>query len=411
MTSRRIEDAHVEMLNKLLSETGLECIRSAPASLESSSTSGESEAHVPCEEEEHKQASEALHEEALLEELAEEVMEEQPEVFPTPSLRKMLPDTIRDIEAYNRIHVLPEEFKKDIDPLLIPKIAYTAQQKYIDILAELTGCKEYTRSLAEYWFLDTLANLLRRAQEDGMDRPSQAVLILWFCEWMKEMQNFDAADRQRMLKRFQDNMLSAAKYIAEEEHLPTPADIGVNYKTLEEVEDRTPASSPLSKHLVTFEGAAYECSLRDLTKIIHYIFDLFSSDYQYNLVRSVFTFAPEYVLIDAPYYIQNPKRMYAPLKPKKEKPAKKEAKPQQKGRKKEVDTEEYLALLELRAKEEREIEERDERDRENWNRRSHVLPLSFAVEDTFFDKYWPPPEPEPVPEPEPDHKPKGKGKK
>ncbi|KAL0803439.1 hypothetical protein ABMA28_017168, partial [Loxostege sticticalis] len=73
----------------------------------------------------------------------------------------------------------------------------------------------------------------------------------------------------------------------------------------------------------------------------------FSTDYQYNLVRSIFTFTPEYVLIDAPFPIQNPKRLYAPLKikPKKEKSPKKDAKPG-KGKKKEVDTEEYLALLE-----------------------------------------------------------------
>jgi hypothetical protein len=62
----------------------------------------------------------------------------------------------------------------------------------------------------------------------------------------------------------------------------------------------------------------------------------------------VFTFPPEYVLIDAPYQIQNPKRLYAPLKvkAKKEKSPKKDAKGA-KGKKKEADTEEYLALLEV----------------------------------------------------------------
>lgn len=101
---------------------------------------------------------------------AEEILEELPEIFPTPSLRHILPDRIRKIEEHNRIHVLPDEFKTDIDPAAIPKIAFTAPQKYIDILAEIVGCKKYKSSLAEFWFLDTLANLLRRAQEDELDR-------------------------------------------------------------------------------------------------------------------------------------------------------------------------------------------------------------------------------------------------
>lgn len=100
----------------------------------------------------------------------EEIIEEEPEIFPTPSLRRLLPDKIRRIQEHNSIHVLPEEFKADIDPTAIPKIATTAQQKYIDILASITGCSRYKKSLAEYWFLDTLANLLRRAQEDEMNR-------------------------------------------------------------------------------------------------------------------------------------------------------------------------------------------------------------------------------------------------
>ncbi|KAL0811498.1 hypothetical protein ABMA28_009892 [Loxostege sticticalis] len=413
MTSKTIEDIHVSMLNKLLSDSGLECIRSAPESLVTSSESGELEEQGASEvPEEVVPEEEAIEEEK--EPIIEEIPEELPEIFPSPSLRYVLPDRIRKIEEHNKIHVLPEEFRTDIDPNAIPKISVTAPKKYIDILAEIVGCTKYKSSLAEYWFLDTLANLLRRAQEDDLSRPTQAVLILWFCEWMKEIQHFDAADRQRMLRRFQDNMLSAARFIAEEQRLPTPTEAGVYYKAPEELQEghESKAAVPAeSKHLVTFEGAAYECSLRDLTKIIHYIFDLFSTDYQYNLVRSIFTFTPEYVLIDAPFPIQNPKRLYAPLKikPKKEKSPKKDAKPG-KGKKKEVDTEEYLALLELIARDERQQDEQEEKDREDWNRRSHILPLNFATDDAFFDKYWPPPPPEPEPEPEPEPKGKGKGK-
>lgn len=72
-------------------------------------------------------------------------------------------------------------------------------------------------------------------------------------------------------------MLSAAKYIAEEDRLPNPTEAGVDYKAPEELpedQESPPAVLMDSKHLVTFEGAAYACSLRDLTKIIHYIFDL-----------------------------------------------------------------------------------------------------------------------------------------
>ncbi|KAG6464487.1 hypothetical protein O3G_MSEX014548 [Manduca sexta] len=208
-------------------------------------------------------------------------------------------------------------------------------------------------------------------------------------------------------------MLSAAIFVAENDRLPSPDEAGVYYKAQETDDQGSRPAATESKHVVTFEGAAYECCLRDLTRIIHYIFDLFSTDYQYNLVRSVFTFTPEYTLIDAPYQIQNPKRLYAPLKakPKKEKSPKKESKPPVKGKKKEVDTEEFLALMELKAKEERELEELEEKEREEWNRRNQILPLVFAADDAFFDKYWPPPPPEPEPEPEPDTKGKGKGKK
>lgn len=45
-------------------------------------------------------------------------------------------------------------------------------------------------------------------------------------------------------------------------------------------------------------------------------------------------------------------------------------------------------------------EEQEQRDREEWNLRSHILPLSFAATSELFDKYWPPPTPEPEPIPE-----------
>ncbi|XP_045780685.1 uncharacterized protein LOC123877815 [Maniola jurtina] len=408
MASRKIEDVHKLLLDKLLSDSGLECPRSAPESVESSTLSVEIEEQGPYQEEQ-EQIKEDLIEEETLAPITEEPLQEQPEIFPTPSLRRLVPDRIRKYEEHNRIHVLPEEFRTDIDPDLIPKIASTAQQKYIDMLGELTGCVMYKQSLAEYWFLDTLANLLRRAQEDDMSRSSQAMLVQWFCEWMKEMQHFDAADRERMLKRFKDNMLSAARYIAEEQMLPTPQAADVHYKAQEPVGGSSyPARDLESKHLVTFEGAAYECSLRDLTSIIHYIFDLFSTDYQFNLVRAIFTSSPGYTLIDIPFQLCNPKRLFVPLKlkprkePKKEKPAK--------GKKKEVYTEEYLALLELRARDEREQNEREDRDQEEWHRRNHILPLQLAAGEELFNKYWPPPTPEPEPEPEPENKGRGKGK-
>ncbi|XP_060806865.1 uncharacterized protein LOC106133016 [Amyelois transitella] len=410
MASHKIEDLHSTMLEKLLSESGLQCQRSPQESLMAESLSAEPE-EIAAPEEKIEAVTEVSYEEEETAVRIEESEEERPEIFPSPSLRRVLPDRIRQIEEVNRIHVLPKVFKTDIDPQAIPKIAYTAQQRCIEILADLVGCKKYKSSLAEFWFLDTMANLLRRAQNDELDRPTQAVLILWFCEWMKEMQYFDAADRQRMLKRFKDNMLSAARFIAEADHLPTPAEAGVYY--LSEEERGKNAVSTITtdaRHLVTFEGAAYECSLRDLTKIIHYIFDLFSTDYQYNLVRSVFTFTPEYLLIDSPHQVQNPKRIYAPLKikPKKDKPKKDKATP--KGKKKEIDTEEYLALMELKARDELAQDEQEEREREDWNKRSHILPLGFAATDELFDKYWPPPTPEPEPEPVVDTKKKGKKK-
>ncbi|CAH0597644.1 unnamed protein product [Chrysodeixis includens] len=414
MTSRKIEDVHLDLLNKLFADSGLECVRSPHLSSESSSSLGASEEQGIVAEEEET-AVESVAEEEQKAPIAEEVPEELPEIFPTPSLRLTLSDKVRHIQKQNRIHVLPEEFKTHIDPLAIPKIAVTPQQKYIEMLADIVGCKRYRSSLAEFWFLDTLANLLWRAQDDELDRPTQAILILWFCEWMKEMQHFDAADRPRMMRRFKDNMLAAAKILAMEERLPAPSEAGVHYKAVEEPDEAEPTRSSIHavKHLVSFEGAVYECCLRDLIKIIHYIFDLFSTDYQYNLVRSIFTFTPEYALIDAPYQLQNPKKMYTVLKvkPKKEpKSPKKEAKPVKGKQTKNHETAEYTALLEMKAKEEKFLEEQEERDREDWNRRSHILPLSFAANDEFFNKYWPPPIPEPEPEIEIEVKPKAKTK-
>ncbi|CAH0721266.1 unnamed protein product, partial [Brenthis ino] len=410
MASRKIEDSHKMLLDKLLYDAGLECIRSAQESIETSSESEEMVLKEQTDAGEEQQIEEAIEEELKSPQL-EVTPEEQPEIFPTPSLRRVLPDKVRSIQEYNKVHVLPEEFKTDVDPNIIPKIKSTPQQKYIDILGDITGCTKYKKSLAEFWFLDTLANLIRRAQEDNMSRPSQAILILWFCEWMKEIQHFDAADRQRMMKRLKENMISAARFIEEEEHLPTPQQVNVYYKAEEDVSDSVSQTTPKSKHFVSFEGAAYECSMLDLTHIIHYIFDLFSTDYQYDLVRSVFTFTPEYTLIDAPFQMHHPKRMFAPLKtkPKKEKSPKKE-KLLGKAKKKEPDNEEYLALLELRAREEREQEEQEDKDREAWNLKSHILPLSLAADDDFFNKYWPPPPPEPEPEPVPEVKGKAKGK-
>ncbi|XP_013165588.1 PREDICTED: uncharacterized protein LOC106116346 [Papilio xuthus] len=407
MTSHRIEVCHSADLKKLLLEAGVVCARTVAQSEESSLSSEETVKDVPGHEIEAEHEEIVVHEESTYP--TEEITEEQPEIFPTPSLRKMLPDKIRMIEKHNRIHVLPEVFKTDIDPMKIPRILNTHPQKYINDLAEITGCKNYMNSLAEFWFLDTLANLLRRAQEDGFEKPSQVVLIQWFCEWMKEIQHFDAATRQRMLKRFKDTMLLAAGYLAQYDELPVPADVGVSYKPEETAGASLPPTATASKQLVTFEN--FQCCLTDLTKIIHYIFDLFSSDFQYDLIRSVFTFTPEYRIIDAPHTLQQPKRFFTTYKPKPKEKAPKKEKEQKtaKGKKKEVESEQFLHLIQLQNEIEREKEEELEKEREDWHRRSHLLPLAFAVTDEFFDKYWPPPTPEIVSIPEPE--PKGKGKK
>ncbi|XP_063369219.1 uncharacterized protein LOC134657573 [Cydia amplana] len=417
MSSKRVEDKHKQSLDQILAQSNLVCTRSPSLSAQASAETLVAEEGTYPEEEEESGTEVASLEESP-KDVVEESYEEESTIFPSPSLRRLLPDKIRKIEEHNRIHVLPKEFKTDIDPALIPKIV--PQVRYIDIIASLVGCTEYKSSLAEFWFLDTLANLLRRAQEDLLPKTTQAVLMLWFCEWMKEIQNFDAANRTRMLRRFKDNMLSAARFIAEAQSLPTPAEAGVHYTALDDAEAHSKDSSPTKKHqldddmrLVTFEDCEYKCAMRDLVTIMHYIFDLFSTDYQFDLVRSIFTFTPEYNLIDLPHTLQNPKRLYVPLKPKKEKTKKeKESKKEKdKGKKKVVDTEEYLALMELKARSEREIEEQLAKDAELWNMRNSILPLTFAGTDELFDKYWPPPPP-PEPEPEPEPKPeKGKKKK
>ncbi|XP_063389633.1 uncharacterized protein LOC134675353 [Cydia fagiglandana] len=417
MTSKRVEDKHKEWLDKILSQSGLVCTRSSSHSAVVSSETLVHEEQAYAEEEEES-SREATSIEESPKDVVEESIEEESGTFPSPSLRRLLPDKIRKIEEHNRIHVLPEEFKTNIDPTLIPKIV--PQVKYIDIIASLVGCSEYKSSLAEFWFLDTLANLLRRAQEDQLPRTTQAVLMLWFCEWMKEIQNFDAANRKRMLKRFKDNMLSAARVIAEVPRLPTPAEAGVYYKALEEDKEKNSKEARRKTvdveedmHVVTFEECAYECAMRDLVTIMHYIFDLFSTDYQFDLVRSIFTFTPEYNLIDVPYPLNNPKRLYVPLKPKKEKPKKEKEVKKDKMKKKEVETQDYLALMELKAQIEREAEERESKEAEVWNKRKSILPLTFAGSDELFHKYWapPPPEPEPEPEPKPVKPEKGKKKK
>ncbi|GBP16886.1 hypothetical protein EVAR_101913_1 [Eumeta japonica] len=167
MSRRDIEQSHMIDLKKILEEEGLDCIRVMVDVAESESSLGDEQVIV----DEQEQLKEELREEEQLH--VEEVIEEPvPYLFPTPSLRKLLPENIREIEKFNRIHVLPEEFNFSIDPSAIPRIYGTPKQSYIDKLAELVGCTAYKSSLAEYWFLDTLADLLRRAQDDYMDRCS-----------------------------------------------------------------------------------------------------------------------------------------------------------------------------------------------------------------------------------------------
>ncbi|CAG9118584.1 unnamed protein product [Plutella xylostella] len=473
MASKQVEHLHLEGLARVLADAELECHRAR----EDSSVTEEDEEVLEEEQtlnllEEQSQSPEQLSEE---QKPSSSSSEEGPRVFPTPSLRRELAEQERGLMMENTIHVLPEVFRTDIDPEAIPKIAHTPAQVYIDQLAALIGCSQHQHSLAEYWVLDTLAGLLRRAQTDGLEKPTQALLVLWFCEWMKEMQHFDAADRNRMIKRFMDNMMSAATFVAVEERIPAPEDVGIHYtyqdddilKNLLEskapqgslppgptTEDVKRPSNPKgnSRVKITFEplGNQYECSLIDLTKIIHYIFDLYSTDYQYHLVRSIFTFPPDYTHIDAPYQIQVPKRLYttpktgqdrgksprnkspkiekkdkspkiekkekspktekkdkSPKREKKDKSPKiekkdkdsKKGKKEKKGMKdeKKIMKEEeplpqdYIDLMELKAKEQQEIEAQEAIERELWHRKRSILPLNNAVASDFLSKYWPPP--------------------
>ncbi|KAG7297507.1 hypothetical protein JYU34_019518 [Plutella xylostella] len=343
MASKQVEDVHLEGLARVLADAELECHRAR----EDSSVTEEDEEVL-----EEEQSLNLLEEQSQLpEQLSEEPKpsssssEEGPRVFPTPSLRRVLPEQERGLMMENTIHVLPEVFRTDI---AIPKIAHTPAQVYIDQLASLIGCSQHQHSLAEYWVLDTLAGLLRRAQTDGLEKRE------------------------------------------------------------------------------------------------------FSTDYQYHLVRSIFTFPPDYTHIDAPYQIQVPKRLYttpktgqdrgksprnkspkiekkdkSPKTEKKEKSHKTEKKDKspkmekkdkspkiekkdkdsKKGKKekksmkdeKKIMKEEeplpqdYIDLMELKAKEQQEIEAQEAIERELWHRKRSILPLNYAVASDFLSKYWPPP--------------------
>ncbi|KAL4708569.1 hypothetical protein ACJJTC_014177 [Scirpophaga incertulas] len=174
MASKKVEKAHVSELRRVLSATGIACGRTEPESTESSISSREIDTTEHIEEQLQAEVEEFTLEEQKPE-AQEEIAEEQPEIFPSRSLRRVLPERIRNIEGQNTIHVLPEKFHSDIDPNAIPKIVNTAPKKYIEDLAKIVGCKSYMSSLAEFWFLDTLANLLRRAQEDKLDKRYHAV--------------------------------------------------------------------------------------------------------------------------------------------------------------------------------------------------------------------------------------------
>ena len=77
-------------------------------------------------------------------------------------------------------------------------------------------------------------------------------------------------------------MLVAARYIVENDHIPTPAQVGVYYKASDKPTGEPGTWSAQlpkkadnmteSKAKVTFP--TFECLIRDLAKIIHYIFDL-----------------------------------------------------------------------------------------------------------------------------------------
>lgn len=71
----------------------------------------------------------------------------------------------------------------------------------------------------------------------------------------------------------------------------------------------------------------------------------------------MYTFTPEYCLLDAPFQIQNPRKMYTVLKPVKapKEKAKKEDKPgkgkqkQKEEKEKVADTQEYINLMKVTA--------------------------------------------------------------
>ncbi|XP_041985554.1 uncharacterized protein LOC121737887 [Aricia agestis] len=475
MSSRKSEVEHERQLRGLLETAGLECTRPPPPSTVTSEEEGAAEEII----EVHSEHSEANIEKEEIEKEKDESVaeslttpEEIPEMeadFPTASLRRLIPEQQRSIEEMNRIEVLPEEFPTNFDPESIPIVVQTPLVEVIDILGSLTGCRRYKSNLAEYWFLDTLANLLRRAQKDQMDRGSQAVLMSWFCEWMKEVQHFDAADRHRMITRFQDNITVAAKFIAHNNHLPTPEEVGITYKARynqeqsnkedneakttdvvkktgklqakksdkgkkgkndknqskkgkEESEkrdkspiqkskkdrssskdskspkkDKSPRKSPDEKDgspsrqgdgskgvedknekekTVKDEPENFECALVNLTNIAHYIYDLFSTDYQYNLLRMVFTFPPDYIQVDSPYQMRVPKTLM--MQQTKKIVLDKEG-TKTSLTKKERREDDYGKLLELQEREERSLADQESRDRAEWLRRSHILPLNAAV--------------------------------
>ncbi|GBP16885.1 hypothetical protein EVAR_101912_1 [Eumeta japonica] len=183
---------------------------------------------------------------------------------------------------------------------------------------------------------------------------------------------------------------------------------GVSHEAISEGQRELPAEGATeassSKLMVSLQGYSYECCLRDLTDIIHYIYDL--TDYQFELVRSVFTFTPDYTIIDAPYQINQPKRMYQPKTNGKKDMAKNNGKNTGKkhskdngknNSKKEGSYNRIITsaseipghILEQQIQEQKELQEIEEREREVWLQKNSILPLSMAVDEEFFQKYFP----------------------
>lgn len=75
--------------------------------------------HESVEEEEVPEILEQSHEEEI-----ESVTFVDEVPFPSPSLRRIIPDRIRKIEKQNRIHVLPEVFRTKINPEDIPRVRF-----------------------------------------------------------------------------------------------------------------------------------------------------------------------------------------------------------------------------------------------------------------------------------------------